>query len=339
MLFRAGVLAASFVASVSAHATFQQLWINNVDFGGSCVRTPQSNNPVASVTTNDIICNASPSAAANTCAVKAGDTLTVEMHQQAGDRSCVNEAIGGAHYGPVIVYMAPVANASTALATGQKWFKVAEAGLPSSSPDYWATQVLNDNCGHFTFKLPSDIPSGDYLLRAEVIALHVASQPGGAQFYMSCYQISVSGGGSATPSPMVAFPGAYSASDPGILINIYTQLNSYTIPGPAPFATVSPTVATTPFPTTATMNTATLPKTGFTTLPGAAAPTSAPVPTGSPSSPAQPITPVTPTGTASAPAATQTKFGQCGGQGFTGPTTCAAGSTCKASSVYYSQCL
>ena len=24
------------------------------------------------------------------------------------------------------------------------------------------------------------------------------------------------------------FPGAYSASDPGILINIYTQLNSYT---------------------------------------------------------------------------------------------------------------
>ena len=35
-------------------------------------------------------------------------------------------------------------------------------------------------------KIPSDIAAGDYLLRAEVIALHVASGLGGAQFYASC---------------------------------------------------------------------------------------------------------------------------------------------------------
>lgn len=34
--------------------------------------------------------------------------------------------------------------------------------------------------------IPEDIAPGDYLLRAEVIALHVASATGGAQFYMSC---------------------------------------------------------------------------------------------------------------------------------------------------------
>ncbi|KAF8148468.1 cellobiohydrolase I [Crassisporium funariophilum] len=50
-------------------------------------------------------------------------------------------------------------------------------------------------------------------------------------------------------------------------------------------------------------------------------------------------TPPTGTPTGSAPAATQTKYGQCGGQGWTGPTVCAAGSTCKSSSQYYSQCL
>ncbi|KAI0528348.1 concanavalin A-like lectin/glucanase domain-containing protein [Xylaria digitata] len=33
------------------------------------------------------------------------------------------------------------------------------------------------------------------------------------------------------------------------------------------------------------------------------------------------------------------KYGQCGGQGFTGCTTCASGSTCKVSSQWYSQCL
>ncbi|KZT38150.1 cellulase CEL7A [Sistotremastrum suecicum HHB10207 ss-3] len=36
--------------------------------------------------------------------------------------------------------------------------------------------------------------------------------------------------------------------------------------------------------------------------------------------------------------ATQTKYGQCGGNGYTGPTAC-AGSTCTYSNPYYSQCL
>lgn len=58
----------------------------------------------------------------------------------------------------------------------------------------------------------------------------------------------------------------------------------------------------------------------------------------------------TPSGTSSAPASTPTPssgtgtgpgaplYGQCGGQGWTGPTTCASG-TCKVSNQYYSQCL
>ena len=32
-------------------------------------------------------------------------------------------------------------------------------------------------------------------------------------------------------------------------------------------------------------------------------------------------------------------YGQCGGTGYTGPTCCAAGSTCVYSNPYYSQCL
>jgi len=47
--------------------------------------------------------------------------------------------------------------------------------------------------------------------------------------------------------------------------------------------------------------------------------------------------PVTTTTTASG--AVQTKYGQCGGVGWTGATTCASGSTCTASGAYYSQCL
>lgn len=72
-----------------------------------------------------------------------------------------------------------------------------------------------------TFTIPAATPSGDYLVRVEHIGLHVAQSLGAAQFYLSCGQITITGGGSGTPGPLVAFPGAYSASDPGIQISIY----------------------------------------------------------------------------------------------------------------------
>lgn len=80
--------------------------------------------------------------------------------------------------------------------------------------------------------IPSNLAPGDYLLRAEAIALHSASGAGGAQFYITCYQITVTGGGSSNPAG-VLFPGAYKAADPGIQINIYQKLSSYVAPGPA----------------------------------------------------------------------------------------------------------
>lgn len=61
-----------------------------------------------------------------------------------------------------------------------------------------------------SFTLPKSLPSGEYLLRVEHIGLHSAGSAGGAQFYVSCAQVKVEGGGSGTPGPLVAFPGAYS---------------------------------------------------------------------------------------------------------------------------------
>ncbi|KAF4620618.1 hypothetical protein D9613_000781 [Agrocybe pediades] len=337
---RYSIATAAFVASAAAHATFQELWINGVDAGSSCVRLPASNNPVTSVTSNDIACNIAGTSS-GVCPVNAGDQLTVEMHQQPGDRSCSNEAIGGDHYGPVQVYMAAVSDATTAVGSSQNWFKVAEMGMPSNNPVYWATEVLNDNCGHFTFTVPKDLAPGNYLVRAEVIALHVASSVGGAQFYMSCYQINVSGSGSTKPAT-VKFPGAYSATDPGILINIYEPLSTYAIPGPTPYGTAVPSIAATPWPTTATWNTASQPKTVPTVVPGA--PTGAPTSSrgGATTTSASPVT--TAHSSTVAPTTTPTStgsvalYGQCGGTGWTGATQCAQG-TCQVVNPYYSQCL
>lgn len=143
------LLAASLAASASAHATWQQLWINGLDYGSSCVRLPASNSPVTDVTSADIACNANPSAAKYVCPVAPGDSVTVEMHQQSGQRTCANEAIGGAHYGPVQVYLAKVTNATTAVGSTAGWFKISEIGLPSSNPDYWGTREWTPSyCQH-----------------------------------------------------------------------------------------------------------------------------------------------------------------------------------------------
>ncbi|TVY29055.1 putative endo-beta-1,4-glucanase D [Lachnellula hyalina] len=243
-----GLLACA--TSVLGHSTFQDMWVDGYVFAVStltvlfinstdstddvstCARLPLNNNPVTNVTSNDLRCNAGTTPVTPLCTVATGGNVTVEMHAQPGDRDCTKEAIGGNHYGPVLVYMSKVANAASDTGSGS-WFKVAEEGY-NPTTKIWGTDSLNTNCGKKSFIVPADLAPGNYLVRAEAIALHVASTIGGAQFYMTCFQINLTGSGTATPAG-VTFPGAYSASDPGILINIYDNLQSYTIPGPAVF--------------------------------------------------------------------------------------------------------
>ncbi|KAH6684371.1 glycoside hydrolase family 61 protein [Halenospora varia] len=216
--------------SVLGHSTFQEMWSDGKDYASTCARLPLNNNPVTSVSTNDVRCNAGTTPVATLCDVAAGGNVTVEMHAQPGDRKCSNAAIGGNHYGPVMVYMSKVTDAKTNVGDGS-WFKVAEDGYNTATKK-WGTDLLNDNCGKRSFKVPSNIAPGNYLLRAEAIALHAAQSSGGAQLYMTCFQINVSGSGTANPTG-VKFPGAYKATDPGILINIYNTITNYIIPGPA----------------------------------------------------------------------------------------------------------
>ncbi|KAF2670559.1 glycoside hydrolase family 61 protein [Microthyrium microscopicum] len=131
------------------------------------------------------------------------------------------------HPGPFTFYMA---KAPTSVerwdGSGNVWFKIDEIGATA------------DNAGlHFKMGLsqvdtviPRSVPAGEYLIRVEHIALHKAGQP---QFYISCGQIRVTGGGSGNPSPKVSFPGAYKMSDPGFSGNIYKGTpTSYPMPGP-----------------------------------------------------------------------------------------------------------
>lgn len=275
---------------------------------------PMSNSPITNVNSRDFVCNAGTRPVSGKCPVRAGGTVTVEMHQQPGDRSCNNEAIGGAHWGPVQVYLSKVPDATTADGASTGWFKIfsnswsKKPGSRSGDDDNWGTRDLNACCGKMDVKIPADLQDGDYLLRAEALALHTAGQAGGAQFYISCYQITVSGGtGTASPS-LVRFPGAYGANDPGIMINIHSALDNYIAPGPPVYAGGTTKVAG-----SGCAGCESTCKVG--SSPSAQAPTFEPVGGG----------------TAGVPEASSCQvqpYGQCGGQGYTGCTQCAVSYLC-----------
>lgn len=135
------------------------------------------------------------------------------------------------------------------------------------------------------------------------------------RFYSTCFQITVSGGGSATP-PTVLFPGAYKASDAGIQVNIHAALSGYTAPGPAVYAGGSTKKAgsactgceSTCKPGSGPVGTAT------------AAPAPQPTTTAGNASPT--TTPGNGNGGGGGGCTVQA-YGQCGGNGYTGCTKCA----------------
>lgn len=214
------------------------------------------------------------------------------------------------------------------------WTKIAEDGWDGKS---WAVDKLiagsyTGKPGQHKVKLPN-LAAGDYLLRPEIIALHEGNQLGGAQLYMECVHVKVTGSGSATLPAGVSFPGAYKAEDAGIHFDIYSGFSSYPIPGPKVWNGASSGAAPAPAPVTTKAPAATPTKT-------ATPANTKPATTAAPATP-----PKTTLATSAKPAptvvsgATVGKWAQCGGQGYTGVTACAAGSKCLVQNPYYSQCL
>lgn len=117
--------------------------------------------------------------------------------------------------------------------TTLEWIKIDEAGLISgSNPGVWASDNIISNNLAYDITIPSTLKAGNYVLRHEIIALHSAEQSDGAQNYPMCVNLAVTGSGSELPDGTLG-TALYTATDAGILFNIYEDFTSYTIPGPA----------------------------------------------------------------------------------------------------------
>ncbi|QRV79179.1 glycoside hydrolase family 61 protein [Ceratobasidium sp. AG-Ba] len=229
-VFALVALVAAAVQPALAHYRFPMLIDSSGTVTGEFVYVrvnTNSNSPVTDVKSNDLRCNVGGLASGSKTQIS-----TVPAGSTVGFKS--DTAVG--HPGPMLVYLGKVPSGQTAATwdgSGANWFKIYSIGADFSSGTLaWPT----DNQSTFKFKIPANTPPGQYLLRIEHIGLHVASSVGGAQFYISCAQINVTGNGSGNPAK-VSIPGVYTGkfcSEPGLLINIYyPPVTSYTPPGPA----------------------------------------------------------------------------------------------------------
>lgn len=171
--------------------------------------------------TADIICHKAAKPGAASATVSAGGTVDFLWSEWPHG------------LGPVLTYIAPCGGSCASVdKTSLSWVKIDESGIDYDT-QIWAAQALIDNNNTWTTTVPANLAAGEYVFRHEIIALHGGGSANGAQAYPQCFNIEVTGSGTASPTGGIPATEFYTATDPGILINPYTTITDYEIPGPA----------------------------------------------------------------------------------------------------------
>jgi cellulase len=99
------------------------------------------------------------------------------------------------------------------------FFKIYELGYDKTQK-LWANEFIIADGYRNTFQLPSDIKSGTYILRTDLLSLHGNGLIDGPQFYTHCFNLEILGNGTISP-PGVKFPGGYKKDEPGVIQKLY----------------------------------------------------------------------------------------------------------------------
>ncbi|KXS20077.1 carbohydrate-binding module family 1 protein [Gonapodya prolifera JEL478] len=186
-----------------------------------CVRKMvpfQTNSPVSDLNSSDMQCGPGPTTAAeDVCVIGAGEIIDLAWGHNGADTA---DGVDPSHMGPCEIYMQKTSGPHAA-PTKDGWFKVWEETWTSQRG--WCFPSINGAAkGHIQIPLPAGLPSGYYVLRSEMLALHGAGSPGGAQFYIGCLDIQVTGGpATADIAPFVSIPGYLTDATPGVVYYLW----------------------------------------------------------------------------------------------------------------------
>lgn len=209
---------------VSAHGILVGMTVNGARQNRDVIRAVSSQDPNRGANNPALLCGPNSRAAPGNARVMPGDTLGFDWKSPNFDNWPHNT-------GPEMAYLASCGDVTCDKfnAANARWFKIAERSKKSNG-QWFQGDLMNGALA--TVKLPDNLAAGNYLIRHEILSLHIASTPQGAEFYPGCAQLIV--GGSQTGRPqgeLVTFPGAYSDNDPGILGNFFGG-GEYNFPGP-----------------------------------------------------------------------------------------------------------
>ncbi|KAJ3740125.1 glycoside hydrolase family 61 protein [Lentinula detonsa] len=249
-IFLSVLLSSCAVQLVSAHGWLgsvtvgSQTFIGNVPNAsptGTVIRQIDDVDPVKGASNAFLNCGQNAQLASDVAQANPGDTVAFTW-VNGDDGPWVHNT------GPMQTYMTSCGSqdCSSFDSSDASWFKIQEQGRITPGGD-WAMSLMNTGAPA-NVTIPSNIAPGNYLIRHELIALQIAQTEGGAEFYPACVQLTIGGTGTGTPTgeELVKLPGAYSDTDPGILVDAYSNPSAdYVFPGPPVAAFVSGNTTTT----------------------------------------------------------------------------------------------
>ncbi|KAM7198717.1 lytic polysaccharide monooxygenase [Naviculisporaceae sp. PSN 640] len=186
--------------------------------------------PIVDPTLPTLVCNDPGSNAEEYATVSAGSEIEAYLRGWPHD------------IGPIVVWMAYCGEEPTSCSSfngtgGKHWFKIGQAGLLSGDirTGLWAQKHMIANNYTFGVTIPETLKGGAYLIRHELVALHVPFTP---EFYPQCAHLWVASEGQDVPGEefLAEIPGVWKDDEPELHLNIYQEPTAsrteWVIPGP-----------------------------------------------------------------------------------------------------------
>jgi cellulase len=274
-IFQTATLLVALVATVSGHTAVEKFeaggktyegfrqaskvdpknqspaWWTNQGWGWQPVFGDKINHP-------DIIAHMDASPSPYTAEAPAGEEVTFSWHHE-GSCGEGEEGWDCSHHGWTATYLAPCnGDCKNVDKTSLKFFKIHESALidyrqgrysqgqKQGQTGYWGTDaIFYDGGNKQSVMIPKEIPSGNYVLRTEVVSIHNNGPVSERQFWPQAFNIKVTGGDDSASVPEgKKGTELYSANDALLKWDLYWHDAGKTIeaaPGPQ-LASIASTV-------------------------------------------------------------------------------------------------